>query len=72
MDEHIGQDLKGRVKEAAGDLLGDESMKLEGKTDQASAAGKRAVDSAVDKAAEAISPLADKVIEALSPDEKDE
>jgi uncharacterized protein YjbJ (UPF0337 family) len=72
MDKHTGQDLKGRVKEAAGDLLGDESMKLEGKTDQASAAAKRTVDSAVDKAAEAVSPLADKVIDALAPEDEKE
>ena len=71
MDKHIGQDLKGRAKEAAGELLGDESMKLEGKSEQAVAAGKRAVDSAVDKAAEAVSPLADKVIDALSPEGED-
>lgn len=42
-------DAKGKVKEAAGDLTGDDSLKAEGKTDQAAGTVKDAVDSAKDK-----------------------
>ena len=41
-------DLKGRVKEAAGDLSGDEDLQREGEIDQ----GKGKVKSAVDKVAD--------------------
>jgi uncharacterized protein YjbJ (UPF0337 family) len=40
---------KGRVKEAAGVLAGDESLKREGKLDQAAGAVKDAVTKVVDK-----------------------
>ena len=40
---------KGRVKEAAGDLTGDKSLKNEGKTDRAGGSVKNAVDSVTDK-----------------------
>jgi uncharacterized protein YjbJ (UPF0337 family) len=40
---------KGRVKEAAGALAGDESLKREGKLDQAAGAVKSAVAKVVDK-----------------------
>ena len=43
-------DLKGRVKEAAGDLTGDEEMQREGKLDQAVGKVKDTVDRAADKA----------------------
>lgn len=43
-----GDDLKGRVKEAAGDLTGDDDMKREGKVDQASGAVKDKVEGAKD------------------------
>jgi uncharacterized protein YjbJ (UPF0337 family) len=42
-------DLKGRAKEAAGDLTDDESLKNEGKVDKATGKAKEAVDSAADK-----------------------
>jgi uncharacterized protein YjbJ (UPF0337 family) len=41
-------DAKGRVKEAAGALTGDDDLKHEGKTDQVGAKIKDKVDSAVD------------------------
>ena len=56
MDGHKGEDLKGRLKEAAGDLAGDEELRREGKIDQASAATKKAIDSAADKIKDAINP----------------
>lgn len=43
-------DLKGRAKEAAGDLTNDDSMKREGKIDQAKSKVKDAADNVMDKA----------------------
>jgi uncharacterized protein YjbJ (UPF0337 family) len=42
-------DLKGRVKEAAGDLTGDKDLEREGKVDQASGAVKDKVGDVADK-----------------------
>jgi len=42
-DKHVDEG-KGRAKEAAGSLTGDDSLKNEGKADQASASVKDAVD----------------------------
>jgi uncharacterized protein YjbJ (UPF0337 family) len=47
-------DAKGRVKEAAGDLTGDEDLKEEGKTDQAAGKAKDVADSAKEKVDQAI------------------
>ncbi len=44
--EHKGEEFKGRAKEAAGSLKGDDDMKREGKADQASSTVKEKVDSA--------------------------
>lgn len=41
---------KGRIKEAAGSLAGDDSLKNEGKADQAKASVKDKVDKTADKA----------------------
>ena len=41
-------DLKGRVKEAAGDLTGDDDLQREGKVDQAVGTVKDKVDDAAD------------------------
>lgn len=41
---------KGRIKEAAGTLTGDDSLKNEGKADQAKASLKDTVDKVADKA----------------------
>ena len=49
MSEHKSEDVTGRVKEAVGDLTGDEGLKREGKIDQASAATKKALDDVTDK-----------------------
>ncbi|HEY0345537.1 MAG TPA: CsbD family protein [Solirubrobacteraceae bacterium] len=48
-DEKI-DDAKGRAKEAAGDLTGDEDLKNEGKVDRASGKVKEAVSGVADKA----------------------
>jgi uncharacterized protein YjbJ (UPF0337 family) len=47
-------DAKGRVKEAAGDLTGDDDLKREGKVDKASGAVKDGLDKASDKAKDAL------------------
>ena len=43
-------DIKGRVKEAAGDLTDNDELKREGKADRASGKAKEFVDEAGDKA----------------------
>ena len=40
--ENHGQDLKGRAKEAAGSVTGDDDLKAEGRGDQAEASAKQA------------------------------
>jgi uncharacterized protein YjbJ (UPF0337 family) len=42
-------DAKGRVKEAAGDVTGDDRLKAEGKVDRGKGKVKDAVDKAADK-----------------------
>ena len=56
MGENSAEDMKGRVKEAVGDLTGDEGLKREGKVDQASAATKDAVQAVTDKVKDAVNP----------------
>lgn len=48
-DEHKGEELKGRTKEATGDLTGDRDMQREGKVDQGSAKAKDKIGEAADK-----------------------
>lgn len=54
-------DLKGRAKEAAGDLTNDDDLKREGKTDQASGKVKEAIDDVKDKATDAVDSIKDKL-----------
>jgi uncharacterized protein YjbJ (UPF0337 family) len=49
-DDGTIDEAKGRVKEAAGDLTGDEDLKNEGKVDRASGKVKDTVGDAADKA----------------------
>ncbi len=56
MGDHKAEDMKGRVKEAAGNITGDKDLEREGKIDQASAATKKAIDGAADKAKDLIDP----------------
>jgi uncharacterized protein YjbJ (UPF0337 family) len=49
-------EMKGRVKEAAGALTDNEKMKREGKIDQAAGKAKDAAGKAIDKAKQAIQP----------------
>ena len=48
-------ELKGRVKEAAGALIGDAKLKREGKTDQAVGKLKQKVEKVIDKVKDAVS-----------------
>jgi uncharacterized protein YjbJ (UPF0337 family) len=48
-------DAKGRLKEAAGDISGDDDLKREGKVDKATGAVKDGLDKASDKAKDALS-----------------
>jgi uncharacterized protein YjbJ (UPF0337 family) len=48
-DKNVDE-AKGRVKEAAGSLTGDQDLKREGRTDQAKATVKNSVDNVADKA----------------------
>lgn len=54
MSEHKSEEMKGRVKEAVGDITGDKDLQREGKIDQASAATKKTVDKAADAVRDAI------------------
>ena len=56
MGDGTKDDLKGRAKEAGGNLTGDKSLKNEGKVDRASGSVKDAVGGAADKAKDAINP----------------
>ena len=49
MGDGTADDLKGRVKEAGGDLTGDQDLKNEGKVDRATGSVKDAADDAGDK-----------------------
>ena len=55
---------KGRVKEAAGDLTGNEKLKSDGRADQAAGDAKKFVNDVADKAEE----LVDKVKDAVHKD----
>jgi len=54
MGDGTTDDLKGRAKEAAGDLTDDDGLKREGKVDRATGAVKDKVGDAGDKVKEAV------------------
>jgi uncharacterized protein YjbJ (UPF0337 family) len=54
MGDGTTDDLKGRTKEAAGDLTDDDSLKNEGKVDRASGSVKDKVGDAADKVKDAL------------------
>jgi uncharacterized protein YjbJ (UPF0337 family) len=49
-------EIKGRMKEAAGDLMDDDEMKREGKADRIGSTVKEKANEVVDKAKDAIDP----------------
>ena len=56
MSDGSADDAKGRVKEAAGSLTDDKSLKNEGKVDQATGKVKDAVGDAADKVKDVVNP----------------
>jgi uncharacterized protein YjbJ (UPF0337 family) len=60
MDHNKGEEMKGRAKEAAGDLTGNDEMKREGKTDRASAKAKDKAQDAVDKVRDKVKDVLDR------------
>ena len=55
------EDLKGRAKEAVGDLTGNDRMRREGKTDQASATVKDKIEGVKGKAEDAVDSVKEHV-----------
>jgi uncharacterized protein YjbJ (UPF0337 family) len=54
-------DIKGRVKEAAGDLTDNDRLKREGKTDQAAGKVKDIAEGAKDRVEDAVDAVKDKL-----------
>jgi len=54
-------DLKGRAKEAAGDLTDDQDLKNEGKADRAAGAVKEKAEEVKDKVGDAVDAVKDKL-----------
>lgn len=61
MEDRKIDDLKGRAKEAAGDLADDPDLKREGQTDRAAAGVKGKVDALTQKAHDRLDEAKDKV-----------
>jgi uncharacterized protein YjbJ (UPF0337 family) len=59
MSNGTTDDAKGRVKEAAGSITGDDSLKNEGKVDRAAGSVKDKVGDAADKAKDVVNPKDD-------------
>ena len=53
-------DIKGRVKEATGDLTGDDDLKREGKTDRAAGSVKEKLEKAKEKGEEVVDKTKDR------------
>ncbi len=56
MGDGSKDEMKGRLKEAGGDLTGDQSLKNEGKVDRATGGVKDAVGNAGDKLKDLVNP----------------
>jgi uncharacterized protein YjbJ (UPF0337 family) len=54
-------DIKGRAKEAAGDLTDNDDLKREGKTDRASGKAKDVIEDVKDKAESAVDKVKEKM-----------
>ena len=52
-----GDEIKGRIKEAAGALTGDDKLRREGKLDQATGKVKQVVEKVVDKTKDVLDDL---------------
>lgn len=60
MTEANMDNIKGRVKEAAGDLTDNDDLKREGRADQATGRVKEGIDKVADKARDAVDAVKDK------------
>jgi uncharacterized protein YjbJ (UPF0337 family) len=56
MSEHKPEEMKGRLKQAAGDITKDKGLQREGKIDQASAKTKAKIDQTADTIKDAVNP----------------
>jgi uncharacterized protein YjbJ (UPF0337 family) len=54
-----GEEMKGRAKEAVGDLTDDDDLKAEGKADQASGKAKNVIENVKDKAEDVVDKVRD-------------
>ena len=61
MSDGTTDDIKGRVKEAAGDLTDDKDLKHEGQADRAAGKVKDAIDDVQDKAEDFVDKAKDKL-----------
>ena len=61
MGESKADDIKGRVKEAAGVVTGDKDLEREGKADQAGAKVKKTAEKAKEKVDDAVDAVKDKL-----------
>jgi uncharacterized protein YjbJ (UPF0337 family) len=68
MSEGQFDELKGRAKEAAGDLTDDEDLEREGKVDKATGEAKQKADSVIDKVRDKAEDALDKVKDLISRD----
>ena len=60
MGEHMDE-MKGRVKQAAGNLTGDQKLEREGKADRTGSTVKEKIDTARDKADDMVDKVKDKL-----------
>ena len=59
--KNTAEDLKGRAKEAAGAVTGNDKLKAEGQADQGLAAAKQAVADVADKVKDGVEAVKDKL-----------
>jgi uncharacterized protein YjbJ (UPF0337 family) len=62
------QEMKGRAKQAAGDLTDDKDLKREGQVEQAGARAKDKIDDVAERAKHGMDKLADKASERVGHD----
>lgn len=61
MSDHKTDEAKGRAKEAAGSLTGDDELKNEGKTDRAASSVKKKAEDVKEKADDAVDSAREKL-----------
>ena len=61
MNDGTADEAKGRIKEAAGDLTGDEGLQREGQADQASGEAKNTIDKAAERLKDGVERIREKL-----------